>query len=105
MALPPVPVIDNRPTEKLVGMISCGIGRAAKRAREVGNLEDVPPSEKGSENENVNNDAVVVEMTIAKHPVHRIMVDSGSSADVLFYDAFSRMNLSHDQLRPVHTPW
>ena len=23
---------------------------------------------------------------------------------MLFYDAFSRMNLSHDQLKPVHTP-
>jgi len=43
-------------------------------------------------------------MTIAKHPVKWIIVDSGSSNDVLFYDAFSRMNLSSAQLRPVHTP-
>ena len=43
-------------------------------------------------------------MTIAKHPVKRIMVDSGSSTDMLFYGAFFRMNLFFDQLRPVHTP-
>jgi len=43
-------------------------------------------------------------MTIAKHLVRRIMIDSGSSTDVLFYDAFSRMSLPSNQLRPVHTP-
>ena len=46
-ALPPVPAIDNRPTEKPVGMISLGVGRAAKRAREVGNPENVIPPKGG----------------------------------------------------------
>ena len=43
-------------------------------------------------------------MTIAKHPVKKILVDSGSSTDVLFYDAFVRMGLSPSLLRSVSTP-
>ena len=43
-------------------------------------------------------------MTIAKHPVKRILVDSGNSADILTYDAFVRMDLPFDSLRPVIAP-
>ena len=43
-------------------------------------------------------------MTIAKHPVKRILIDSGSSADILFYDAFVRMNLLRAELKPVLSP-
>lgn len=38
-------------------------------------------------------------MTIAKYLVKKIMADSGSSADMLFYDTFVRMNLSPNLLK------
>ena len=43
-------------------------------------------------------------MTISKHPVKRILIDSGSSIDVLFYDAFVRMNLPIEGLKPILSP-
>ena len=43
-------------------------------------------------------------MTISKHPVKRILIDSSSSIDVLFYDAFVRMNLPKEELKPILSP-
>ena len=51
--------------------------------------------------QNANNEPVVVSMTIAKHPVKRILINSGSSVNVLFYDAFVLMNLPKGELKPV----
>lgn len=38
-------------------------------------------------------------MTIAKHDVKQILVDSESLADILFYNIFVQMNLPESQLR------
>ena len=51
-----------------------------------------------------HNDAVVVSSTIAKYDVKRILVDNGSSTNVLFYVVFSRMDLSKYRLREISTP-
>ena len=32
--------------------------------------------------------------------VHRVLVDQGSSADVMFWSTFNKLQLSPDQLRP-----
>ena len=53
---------------------------------------------------NPNNESIVISMTIAKHPIKRILVDMESSADVLLYDAFVRMNLPMQTLRPSPAP-
>lgn len=53
---------------------------------------------------NPDDDNVVVAMTITKHPIKRILVDNGSSIDVLSYEAFVQMSLSPGLLRPVTTP-
>ena len=45
-----------------------------------------------------HNDAVVVSMIIAKYDVKRVLVDNKSSTDILFYDAFLKINLT-GQLR------
>ena len=33
-----------------------------------------------------------------------MLVDNGSSANILYYPAFQQMNLGRDQLCPVHSP-
>lgn len=43
-------------------------------------------------------DAMVVTLNIDDYDVHRVLVDNGSSIDVLFYDALVRMNICHEQL-------
>ena len=51
-----------------------------------------------------HNDAVIVSLNIANYDVRRILVDNGSSADILFYDAFSRMSILDGPLRPISSP-
>ena len=51
-----------------------------------------------------HNDAVVVSLNIANYDVRRILVDNESSADILFYDAFSRMFALDDHLRTICSP-
>lgn len=43
-------------------------------------------------------------MTITKYNVNKILIDSGSLTDILFYDAFFWMNLSENQLKHFFTP-
>ena len=49
-------------------------------------------------------DAVVISLTIANYDVKHILVDNGSSTNVLFYAVFSRMDLSKYRLCEVSTP-
>ena len=51
-----------------------------------------------------HNDAVVVSLNIANYDVRRILVDNESSADILFYSAFSRMATLGSHLRPICSP-
>lgn len=37
---------------------------------------------------NPNNNAVVMSITMTKHDIKKILVDSGSLANILFYDSF-----------------
>ena len=50
-----------------------------------------------------HNDAIIIFMIIAKYDVKRILMDNESSADVLFYGIFQKINLA-DQLKQVGTP-
>ncbi|KAI3474877.1 hypothetical protein Pfo_030188 [Paulownia fortunei] len=49
-----------------------------------------------------HNDALVIMAIVANFDVARIMVDTGSSVDVLFYEAYKKMNLDIT-LQPVDT--
>ena len=49
-------------------------------------------------------DAIVITLIIADYLTRRVLVDNGSSADILYYPSFQQMNLRRDQLRPVHSP-
>jgi len=47
-----------------------------------------------------DNDPVVISVVTAGRKVHRVLVDQGSSADVMFWSTFNKLHLSPDLLRP-----
>jgi len=47
-----------------------------------------------------DNDLVVISIVTAGRKVHRVLVDQGSSADIMFWSTFNKLQLSPDQLRP-----
>lgn len=50
-----------------------------------------------------HHDLIVASMTIANHNVNRILIDNGSSTNLLFYDIFCKMKLSLSILKKIHT--
>ncbi|GMN45070.1 hypothetical protein TIFTF001_014262 [Ficus carica] len=50
------------------------------------------------------NDALVGEIRVVDNVIRRILIDNGSSADVLFMDAFSRLKIGGAVLTPIQTP-
>ncbi|KAK3021960.1 hypothetical protein RJ639_045655 [Escallonia herrerae] len=51
-----------------------------------------------------HDDPLVVTLRVGNFDVKRILVDNGSSVEVLFYEAFQRMNIPSDRLRKIDTP-
>ena len=47
-----------------------------------------------------DNDPVVISIVTAGRKVHRVLVDRGSSADVMYWSTFNKLQLSPDLLRP-----
>ncbi|KAK2999689.1 hypothetical protein RJ639_023941 [Escallonia herrerae] len=51
-----------------------------------------------------HDDPLVVTLRVGNFDMKRILVDNGSSAEVLFYEAFQKMNIPPDRLRKIDTP-
>ncbi|KAK3027419.1 hypothetical protein RJ639_040435 [Escallonia herrerae] len=51
-----------------------------------------------------HDDPLVVTLRVGNFDVKRILVDNGSSAEVLFYEAFQKMNIPSNRLRKMYTP-
>ena len=51
-----------------------------------------------------HDDAIIITLLIADYTTRRVLVDNGSSADILYYPAFQQMKLGRDQLRPMNSP-
>ena len=49
------------------------------------------------------NDSIVITLLIANYMTRRVLVDNGSSANILYYLAFQQMRFGRDQLRPMKT--
>ena len=50
-----------------------------------------------------HDDAIVITLLIADYITKRVLVDNGSSADILYYPAFQQMKLERDQLCPMYS--
>ncbi|XP_075640197.1 uncharacterized protein LOC142611933 [Castanea sativa] len=51
-----------------------------------------------------HDDALVVTIRAGDYNIHRVLVDNGSSADILYYPAFQRMRIERERLTPVNAP-
>lgn len=49
-----------------------------------------------------HNDALVVGLIIANYNVHRVLVDTRSSADILYWSIFKKLKLSRDGIAQVN---
>ena len=50
-----------------------------------------------------HDDPLVVCAIVANTTVHRVLVDNGSSADIIFTSAFDKMGIGREKLEPVNT--
>ena len=51
-----------------------------------------------------HNDALVVSIRIEDYNLHRVLVDNGSSADILYYPAFQQMGIGKERLISTNAP-
>ena len=51
-----------------------------------------------------HDDAIIITLLITDYTTRWVLVDNGSSADILYYPTFQQMRLGRDQLRPINSP-
>ena len=50
-----------------------------------------------------HDDPLVIRAVVANKTVHRVLVDNGSSADIIFASAFDKIDIGRARLEPVST--
>ncbi|KAL0295352.1 UNVERIFIED_CONTAM: hypothetical protein Sangu_3200400 [Sesamum angustifolium] len=121
------PNSDNLPTAGVIAVISGGPSRRGFRQRkespgsrsqekQLANAQSSPQHKlrqarrnrirraRPRSERNQNNDALVISATLSNFWVKKVLVDSGSSADIIFYDAYVQLGVENAQLRKVNTP-
>ena len=51
----------------------------------------------------LHDDVLVVSIRIEDYNMHRVLVDNGNSADILYYPAFQQMGIDRERLIPTST--
>ena len=51
-----------------------------------------------------HDDTIVITLLIVDYMTKRVLIDNGSSIDILYYPAFQQMRLGRDQLCLVNSP-
>ena len=51
-----------------------------------------------------HDDALVVSISVGDYNVHWMLIDNGSSADILYYLAFQQMGIDKTRLIPTNAP-
>ena len=47
---------------------------------------------------------MVINCSVAGWDLHKVLIDNGSQADIIFLHAFDRMGISHSLLKPSDNP-
>ena len=63
-------------------------------------MDDIFFSERDAHVHHPHCDALVIKAMIAKNNVHRMLIDNESSVDILYFQAFERMELKVNDLKP-----
>ena len=50
-----------------------------------------------------HDDLLVIRVVVANKIVHKVLIDNGSSADIIFASAFDKMGIGREKLEPVHS--
>ena len=50
-----------------------------------------------------HDDPLVIRAVVANKTIHRVLVDNGNSADIIFASAFDKMGIGREKLEPVST--
>ena len=50
-----------------------------------------------------HDDPLIVRAIMANTTVHRVLIDNGSSADIIFASAFDKMGIGREKLEPINT--
>ena len=48
-----------------------------------------------------HDDALIVSIWVTDYNIHRVLVDDGSSTDILYYPAFQQMRIERERLIPI----
>ncbi|XP_058180075.1 uncharacterized protein LOC131298613 [Rhododendron vialii] len=94
--------IDHASTSKQILSVGCG----SKRQRP----QDAPKwtisfTERDLEHvQTPHSDALVVTIQIGVHDVKRVLIDQGSSTEVMYYDLFKKLDLPESALQPTDVP-
>ena len=51
-----------------------------------------------------HDDVLVVSLQIGDYNMHRVLIDNGSSVDILYYPAFQQMRIDRERLSPTNVP-
>ena len=51
-----------------------------------------------------HDNAIVITLVITNYMTKRVLIDNGSSTDILYYPAFQQMRINKESLRPVNVP-
>ncbi|GAV75731.1 hypothetical protein CFOL_v3_19208, partial [Cephalotus follicularis] len=98
---------DHKNARKAYGRQSLAVQQVHhnKRLRTGGDEEVISFSEVDYEGVRLpHDDPVVVTLMVELFTTKRILIDSGSSTDILYKHAFDQLKISVDQLKPVKTP-
>ena len=49
-----------------------------------------------------HDDPLVIKVIVAKKTIHRVLVDNGSSADIIFESVFDKMGIGKEKLEPIN---
>ena len=50
-----------------------------------------------------HDDPLVIREVVANKTIHQVLVDNGSSADIIFASTFDKMGIGRERLEPVNT--
>ena len=51
-----------------------------------------------------HDDALIVSIQVGDYNTYRVLVDNGSSVDILYYPAFQQMRIERERLIPTNVP-